>query len=278
MRPCRLAGIGLLGGRVYEFLAFALVGVTVPATVACEGTKRAPLTAPISIKLGEPTTTVGSNGSGTTSAPTVDEDAAMSPAGAGSASFAFASPLGDTYPDDSTPKRHLTATACSGVLAAAQREFDGAFARALKACATDADCVTVHTRACLGDCGSEAIARPSTSSYEAAAARLAKGKCETWYQSGCNTMTPQPVPSCAMYVPTCNGSKCVPASGRDVHAMMRFALRDLHPRAPRPAARTPPFVESRTHSVPWSTHRRRPIARTVDAHRRTPVLRRANAS
>jgi hypothetical protein len=107
----------------------------------------------------------------------------------------------------------LSASECEGLLTEAQLALDDARHAASTQCARDTDCVTVGTRACLGDCGSYAIATSAASSYQAAASVIGHGKCQTWRDRGCPSTTPQAIATCQIFVPTCTNGTCAARQG-----------------------------------------------------------------
>jgi hypothetical protein len=112
-----------------------------------------------------------------------------------------------------TPSKPLSTTACNKLWDHAQNTDAAAYASADKKCATAADCEAVHVRACLADCESGGIAKSASAAYAKVRAKIEATDCRAWIDGSCVTKTPMPVPSCPMYVPTCNSGTCATKIG-----------------------------------------------------------------
>ncbi|AKU95659.1 hypothetical protein AKJ09_02323 [Labilithrix luteola] len=72
--------------------------------------------------------------------------------------------------------------------------------------------MTTTRRACLSDCGSDAIARSSSAAYGAKLSEI-EPSCRAWWDASCMALTPKPTPSCGIYRPVCVDGHCKAAHG-----------------------------------------------------------------
>lgn len=100
----------------------------------------------------------------------------------------------------------LSGTECNALADRGNRILSS-FDQAHLGCARDEDCAKVGDGACWGMCGMT-VAASSVREREALQSAIKAKECEPWRAGGCATTTPPPVPSCAAWVPRCEGGKC----------------------------------------------------------------------